>query len=381
MVYHNMNVLFIGPYRQSDSDGWKIASVEYIKALASISEINLSIRPIYMTNKISPNLDPQLIEYEFNNFDYYDVVIQHCLPHYFDYYGDIKKNIGLFFTETNNLQYHSWPSRCNLMDELWCASSVEKNNLVNSGVTKPIYPMGIPVDVTKFEKQYNKIDLQSVSHHFIFYTISEFTDRKNIKDLIRAFHLEFGINEPVSLMIKTGMGGLHPDAASEQINKEILDTKTALRIYAKPEQYKKDILITQSLPEAALNSIHVTGDCFVTASCGEAWCMPALDALGFGNHVIATRGIGTNDFVTSFQNGYTVSSTSVPVIVKDPPIVDLYTARETFKKINVRELQRAMRKIYTNDKEFKIKQKNARETVKEFSYEKVGQKMWKILNG
>jgi glycosyltransferase involved in cell wall biosynthesis len=374
-----MNILFIGPYRQSDSDGWKIASVEYIKALATISDINLSIRPIYMTNRISPNLDPDLIEYEYNNFDHYDVVIQNCLPHFFDYNGNIKKNIGLFFTETDQLQYHSWPSRCNLMDELWCPSSIEKDHLITSCVTKPIHPIGIPVDIEKFNKKYDKIDLQSVAHHFIFYTISEFTDRKNLRDLIISFHLEFGINEPVSLMIKTGLGNNNPELVSEKINKEILDIKTSLRIYAKSEQYKKDILITQNLPAEALNSVHVTGDCFVTTSCGEAFCMPALDALGFGNPVITTKGIGTNDFVSHTTNGYIVNSTNVPVIVKDPPIADLYTARETFKKIDVLELRRAMRKIYENNKEFQLTQISAKETVKEFSYEKVGQKIWEIL--
>ena len=87
-----MNVLFIGPYRQND--GWGNAAKAYIKALAGIESVNLCIRPIYMGSSIC-EIDEDIIEFEYNSFDEYDLVIQNVLPSFCDYSSSFKKNVSI----------------------------------------------------------------------------------------------------------------------------------------------------------------------------------------------------------------------------------------------------------------------------------------------
>ena len=77
-----MNILFIGPYRQND--GWGNAAKSYIRALSKIDSVNLCIRPIYMGSSTC-EIDEDIIEFEYNSFDEYDIVIQNVLPSLCDY--------------------------------------------------------------------------------------------------------------------------------------------------------------------------------------------------------------------------------------------------------------------------------------------------------
>jgi hypothetical protein len=139
------NVLFIGPYRQND--GWGEAAKQYIRALIQ-SKCNLTIKPVYMSMNTGP-IPLDLLEYEDNKQDHYDVVIQNVLPHLLDYNGEFGKNIALIYTETSNW-HNGWRSRLNNMDEVWVPSKADCNNLHVSGVDTKAVEMPIPIDVSKF---------------------------------------------------------------------------------------------------------------------------------------------------------------------------------------------------------------------------------------
>jgi hypothetical protein len=97
-----MNALFVGPYRQND--GWGLASKNYIRSIATKFP-NLTIRPIFLASGSNENLERDLLIYENTTYDHYDIVIQNTLPHCLFYDSRFKKNIGLFFLETNNISH------------------------------------------------------------------------------------------------------------------------------------------------------------------------------------------------------------------------------------------------------------------------------------
>ena len=158
-----------------------------------------------------------------------------------------------------------------------------------------------------------------------------------------------------------------------------MNIKKQFGLYKNIEQYKKEILIPSRLSEQELNQLHVNCNCFISTSHGEAWCRPALDALGFGKTPIVTDNTGMIDFIND-SNGWVVKSHKTPVLAMNKPLAYLYTSRETWYNIDILELQRAMREAYEN-KALRIK-KSAQgiRDIQNYSYAAIGQKLLGRLN-
>jgi glycosyltransferase involved in cell wall biosynthesis len=355
-----MKVLFIGPYRQND--GWGESARALIEAILT-TDIDLTIRHVALAPSLIENskLYSKYEILENKTSDKYDVIIQNALPEFFVYYEGCK-NIGMFCIETSNIQYTPWITYTNLMDEIWVHSQKEILILQDSGCTKPIYNIGSAIDIDKFNKQYSP----KTSKDFIFYTIGE-GERKNFLSLLIAFHREFDRNEPVSLIIKES-------GNSDELKQVINNIKDVLKIYVNKEQYKTETLITQRLSEEELNLLHYQSDCFVMPSYGEAWCRPALDALGFGKTPIVTDNTGMNDFINN-NNGWLVPSVEIPVVVNRKPLPYLYTARETWRNIDILALQKYMRQAYEDKALKNIKTEQGQKDINYYSYENMGKRI------
>jgi glycosyltransferase involved in cell wall biosynthesis len=358
------NVLFIGPYRQNCS--WGMAARAYIRALKAAG-YNLTLRPIYMGIP-TPVLDPFFIELEQNKFDKYDAVIQNVLPHLLDYNSKFGKNIALCYTETSNWQ-NTWPRKLNTMDEIWVPSTADQKNMKDSNVYTPCRIMPIPVDPNKYCQEYQKID-GIEEDYFNFYFIGEFIERKNIELLVQAFHTEFDRNEKVNLVIKTNRQGMSSQDLANAVNVLCDGIKKTLRIYKNPEDYKQEIVITEYLPDEAINSLHQSCHCFVMPSSGESWSMPVLDAIGFGNIPVVTNGIGSVDMLPEEgKEHFIVKSAKEAVIVKSPPLTDLYTGQEYWYRPNIKSLRERMRWAFDN------KDVDISERVYEFTEAKIAERM------
>ena len=373
-----MKILFIGPYRQSD--GWGNAAKEYIRALSKVEGAELAIRPIYMGSSYC-DLEEDLLEYEFNDFREYDLVIQNVLPHLCEYNAKFKKNVILFYTESDNLQNTAWPSRVNLMDEAWVPSNQEKNNLKNSGVNIPIKVVPIPLNVNKFDLVGDsKVNIPGVGKDtFVFYTSGEFVQRKNTSALVSAFHSEFDRNEDVALVIKSNKAGLRPAELSNHMLQKFNGVKARLRLYPNPSDYKNEIVVTEYLEEQTLLALYNSCDCFVMPSHGESWCIPAMESMALGKPCIVTSNTGMADFVTS-KNGWVVKSQETIPMVKDAPLPDLYTGRESWREINTIDLKKCMRRAFEDVNEFKKKSENCKKDTEQYSYENVSVLIKEVLD-
>src|SRR5690606_21532275 len=147
----------------------------------------------------------------------------------------------------------------NCMDVIWTCNKDGKIAIENSGVEKSVNVVPIPCDIKKFLSYPGVLsDLRAVlGDSFVFYTIGEFTPRKNYEALIRAFNREFDDEDNVYLVVKTYAE--NPDSIAQYFNQ----IKAGMRMYSDPSLYKGEVIINHSMTEEEIYKLHCTGDCFV----------------------------------------------------------------------------------------------------------------------
>lgn len=370
------NVLFVGSYREKT--GFGQACQNFIRALDT--QANVACRPVKI-RQLQAELHPRVVELENVSLPHYDYVIQKVLPHNMDYNGKLGKNVAILAYETTSLGRTIWPERLGIMDEVWATNKLTKTACENSKITKPIKIIGEPVDTSKFGKKYADMQAPTTFEStFKFYFIGEYIPRKNLDALVIAFHTEFDLEDDVALIIKTNKTLTSPQETQNQVMGMCNTIKASLRMYDNLNMYKPEVLVTDYLSESQMCSLHQMCDCFVMPSMGEGFCMPAMDALGFGNPVIAGAFAGM-DYIND-TNGWLVNSYKTPVVNGQAPLTDLYTGHENQENIDILDLRKQMRLAFEsrNTQVWKDKQKTAKETPFNFTMEKVGTRMVEFLN-
>jgi glycosyltransferase involved in cell wall biosynthesis len=263
------------------------------------------------------------------------------------------------------------------MDELWvpCSEMVDI-----AGVRPPIKIVPHSTDLEDFRQTYNELNIPQLKNKFVFYFVGEYNRRKNLAALIKAFHIEFEPDEPVELVLKVNKPGMSAEALAEEMVQFCNGIKEGLRLY-KEDRYKKEIIITLQLPRPDLLSVHQAGDCFVCPSRGEAWCIPAFEAMAMGNLVISTAVGGPKDYIDSDWNGLLVNGSMEPVFGQHETVAEFGTARERWMDVSVASLAKAMRYMYSKDKDERAcMEMNAWTSAAKYSHDKIGQKMKEFLN-
>lgn len=188
---------------------------------------------------------------------------------------------------------------------------------------------------------------------FPFYYIGAWSGRKNPVGLIRAFASEFDHTEGVTLTLYC--------AGASQADFACAMTATGL-----PQDFHPRIrLIDRFVPDVAIEEVHATPGCFVSATRGEAWNLPAFDAMMARRAIIVPNGMGHDDFLerTSARrpNGYTQpAETDVrvaePVPGQPERALNLRVAgaqgldcRSTWIEPDLRQLAAQMRRCYQRD--------------------------------
>jgi len=368
----------------NDGTGWANASVEYARAL------NIAIKNYNEENKGKSRCSLQLFSCKLNQSNIpipddlahlevkkvqldptaFTICLQQTLPHFMGYLDGFKLNVGALVCETD-FKYSDWPEYLNMMDTVVVPSESNYDNVFRSGVLenklyKIEYPFN-PADVVK----YNSIKKSESIHplldgNYVFYTISEYSKRKNFGALVRAFLAEFDPAEPVSLVIK--MSG-----DKEALTKEIEEIKAGMKLYQDRAAYQPIVLISERLTDDRLIQLHKDFDCFVNVSHAEGWSLPTFQATMFGKQVLSVTSGGVHEFVES--EGL-ISAQKEGCIGATDTLPFLYTAREEWRNVNLPSLQYKMRQAYTIRSKFKS---NPPSLLKHYTYEKIGREFLDIL--
>lgn len=357
-----MNILIKSTYAQTDS--WGRSAKDYMKVFYDTSH-NVRSIPIVLSQQVGDV--PNWVKQPDSSF-VIDVFFQQCLPHYFERV-DRLKNIGFTFTESKHLEKTGWIEKFNEMDEVWVATKMEKDTLINSGVTRKIEVVPMPMEFLDVPpvKGFNEY----IGDRFSFYFIGEYIERKNIEALISAYWREFTRDEKVVLFIKTGYGGVPPQEMTSIINKTLEQMRVKMRLHTYSHHYPEILFFTEKLEDSEIAEIHSSCDCFVTASRGESTCRPLIDAAYYNNQIICTDNISCVEDLDMLK----VRSFEVPCSAYQPPIRNLYTGYETWMNIDIIDLQTKMRQAFTN----KIKVNNRERVIEKHSYESVSKRISDLL--
>ena len=352
-----MKIRYIGNF--NDGTGWAKASTYNALALDAAGydvyckEVKYNNNSIVLEDKITELLAKQT--------DSVDIVVQHCLPSDYRYFGGVK-NIGFVALETLSLSNVLWLKKINMMDEVWVPNKASKECLVTSGIPADkikVFNHSFNYQRIKENKNIAKISELNSSFNFVF--VGEFNKRKNLESLLVAFHNEFKKNENVNLYIKT-LGNI------ETIYTFCQSVKDRMK---KHNSYKREVIISNIVPEDQLLSTMSQCHAFVMPSHGEAWCYPAMEAMAIGLPVIYTSGIGIDDYNTG---EFKVKSKKVPCYGANgnSELPDLYTSSDNWLEIDILDLQKQMRDIYTmytlNNREYSILSNQYSNEVAKFNF-------------
>jgi len=369
-----MKVLYVGCYR--DGTGWGQAATDYILAMDSVG-INVVPRPVKL-NQTQITIPKRIAELEEKSGSGASVCIQHVLPHMMEYSSKFDKNIGLYATETSNFIDSGWSRKINMMDEAWVINNQMFHASRESGVEVPIKVVPHASDFSKFERGYDKTNFPSAAGNFVFYTIADLNKRKNLEAFITAFHAEFDPSEPVSILIKSSRYGLSEEETALKIRDICNEIKIGLKKFPSINDYKEDLIVTSFISEEDIYKIHSSCDCFVMPSYGEAWCIPAFDAMGFGKTPICTNVGGMADFIG--HGGFLIEGAEEPVSGMLETFNNLFTGNELWTSINIRELMSCMRHVYEKrDALNKMRQEGLKQAHK-YSHKNIGNLIKDLLN-
>lgn len=371
-----MKLLYIGHYKEGT--GWSKAAIDTILAANSI-DIDVACRNIKLTN-FNPPVHPIIFNLESKTLTNVDYCIQHILPHHMVGTQKFKKNIGYFDGESNTLKYNYWIDPLKLMDEVWVPNLDLKLKMINDGFnTDKIKVIPHASDMSKYGNQLPKINFHQHNHKFKFYYIGEINDRKNLESIIRCFHSEFESYEPVSLVLKVKKFGASSESLEKYLTNFCNQVKNELRMYKNLSDYHGEIIIANNIPDDQIDILHNTCDCFVGPSHGEAWSIPAFEAMAFGKTPICSNEGGPRDFIGDKNTGWLVDGVYDVCNHSDPAFKEIFTGREEWFHPSESEIKKAMRFYYENrhniDRSAGLKQ------AEKFSYQNVGKLIKDTLNG
>ena len=369
-----MKVLYIGVYK--DDTGWSHAAIQNILALDSV-DIDVVPRAIKL-NDVNGEYPERIKELEKKSTDGCDVVIQNVLPHHMIYDGHFKKNIACYYTETSHFRNTSWPERLNLMDEGWVTCNDMVSSARNSFVKIPLYYVPIPCDVSVYQRKYDPYEIPHIGDKFMFYYIGEISKRKNLIAALRAFHTEFHPDENVGFLIKGNIPGNSNQQTHAHLNQLCDNVKSNLKLYPNTKDYHSEIKIAQHLSNEEIMRLHSTCDCLVVPSHGEAWSIPAFDAMALGKTPIVSETGAMKEFITN-DCGYLVKCHRQPVFAATDGLSDLYVGNEEWDDIDILDLRSKMRLAFTNRKDKQLRAEAGISKAYEYTHQKIGLEMKRLL--
>lgn len=377
-----MKILYIGHYREFG--GWAQASRDHILALDRVG-VDVVCRNVTLTG--DREITGRLLELEQKDTSGCDVCIQHVLPHHLVGTRLFRKNIAFVETETLSIKHLPWFEHLKQADEVWTPNRQAKESLDADGLNVPTTVVPHPCDIKKYTGKYQDVNIPPAEGKFRFYYVGDINDRKNIDSIITCFHSEFDASENVSLLLKVNKFGKSVEEIKATFDKRLFDIKQSLRMHPNPTDYARDITIIGELPDEQLYGLHKYCHCFLSPSHGEAWSIPAFDAMVFGNTPICSDFGGPREFIdrNNPDTGKLVGGCFKVCKCSDSAFPDMFTGREFWFEPDEREIRTAMRSYYEAGKDDPAAAKRKNQTAcmaiaQKFDYEAVGELMKGILN-
>lgn len=271
----------------------------------------------------------------------YRIKIIHTTPNVYGmFYEPEKYLIGRAFWETDKVPL-DFAINLQKVDEIWTGSEFNKQAMINAGVTKDIYIIPEAIDARISPAQFDPYITEN-KDDYKFYSIFEWTERKNPLALLEAYWREFENTEGVSLTLKTYQVSFGPDKR-EGIDQQIRKLKARLNL----KRFAPIYMYRQLMDRRQVYRFHKSFDCFVSAHRGEGWGIPQMEALLMEKPVISTNLGGIHEYLTHKKDALLVDYTMVPVDNMGYN-GQWYTPDQKWGAINIDSLRKNMRWVFEN---------------------------------
>jgi len=339
----SLKVKFVG--NPEDHTGYGRACLYTLEAMRS-AKIKFTLHTVNFLP--GPIKMPDYLEAAKNSSLNYDFVITELTPDNFtrNYERD-KYNIGYFFWETDKIP-EIWTKHCNRMDEVWVSCESNKRACIKGGVTVPIR---IIPQATNFTKPHGKLWIPGATNEtYIFYSIFQWTPRKNPECLINSYLRAFNSKDNTILVLKT-YAARDSVPEIEMIKKIIRQAKITIAKELKVlvSDLPKIYYLSKIISDEQIYKLHNTGHCFVTAARGEGWNVPGTIALLSGQPIISPGSGGVVDMMDTSEY-YNVPCNKMVPVTGMPRIV-WYNADQNWCDPSAEHMKNRMREVF--DKQIK----------------------------
>ena len=298
------------------------------------------------------------------SIDYDKLIIETTPDNFHKYLEPLKYHIGRFYWETDRLN-DTFVWGCNNVNEIWISTPSHVDIFKKNGVKVPIIPIQDCIDV-----HFEKPKPYQIREHsgFLFYSMFQWTPRKNPETLLKTYWKTFTGKDDVSLLLKVYRVDFS-EAEKMAIKNEIETWKSELNL----KHYPKVFLYLNPMNRNEIMRLHATGDCFVSAHRGEGWGYPQMEAMASGKPIISTNYEGIHEWIDETV-GWLLPYKLVPV--EGMNWIPWYNKNQNWAEVDKLALGKAMKEAYSKPRITHQKGVKARKMVEQkFSLEVVGKIM------
>lgn len=257
--------------------GYGITSLNIIKELDTIENLEVTLFPIGQEIEVNSENDKNIISKLIKNTDTFDGSAP-CLKIWHQFDLAYRIGTGTYYSfpffEIDKLntkeKYH-----LNSCDGIFVASNWAKIILEQNNITKPIFVAPLGVDLEIF-KNTNQIRIEN--ENFVFFHIGKWEHRKGHDFLLKAFDEAFDHNDNVELRLLP-----HNPFLNKSETKYWIDLVNNCKLKSKIKIF--DRLPTQYHLAQFINN----GDCGVFLSRAEGWNNEILETMALNKPVITTN--------------------------------------------------------------------------------------------
>ncbi len=257
-------------------------------------------------------------------------------------YGDVfarnrgRYRIGFTMIEVDGFA-REWVRQANTMDEVWTPSEFNRQGLLNSGVTKPVYVMPLGVDPQRFHPAITRVPNRSGD--FVYLANLEWGERKYPELLLGTFNRVFAHDEPAVLVCRINNRDPTADVAGGIRSLGLTDTGGRIHL-----------IVNRELPHYQLAALYRSADCFVTTARGEGWGLPLIEAMACGVPAIATAWGAHSEFLDAADTYLLRVRGTIPAVSRCP-----YYEGYSWSDPDGDHLAELLRHVYDNRDEARAK--------------------------
>jgi len=343
-----------------DLSGYGVASREYVRALDAVG-VDVAVEARSFESWKPPGLVDEIVDDRLRQMTLKErgarAHVIHLTPDNLrDYRRSDRARICYFAWETSLLPPEWVPLLNEVPVEIWVPCAYMVDVCRRSGITAPVtvVPHAIPLLSDDWQPAHT---IKLPEDKFKFYSVFQWSERKNPVGLITAYYQEFRKSDPVCLVLKTYL-----NTANHKEKRMIREEIARLKLSIRGDDAPSVMLVDDLVGSAAMLAIHRNCSCYVTMTRSEGFCIPAFEAAAMGNPVIVPNYSAFPDHLDD-GNSFLIDVPREVPVRNMGHISKMYTEDMLWGDPSVEDCRRLMRQVFEDQAAAKTKGLAARQYV------------------